>query len=139
MMYFNTELCIVCYIKICTFAADMRPLTLEAYKVLYLLTGARVFSYYVSVFYITVLNVLVLMGLGMLLEGVFPTQIVHTMFSFPFNIPSGIILFLINLRVVPLKMVEIVGQLKTKYAKLIIYTSLAFIIFTYNILLGRLF
>ena len=117
----------------------MRPLTLEAFKVLYLLTGARVFSYYVAVGYVTILNVLVLMGLGMLLEGVFPTGIVHTMFSFPFNIPSGIILFLINLKVVPIKMVEIVGQIKTKYAKLIIYTSLAFIIFVYNFLLGRLF
>ena len=117
----------------------MRPLTLEAYKVLYLFTGARVFSYYVSVVYITILNVLVLMGLGMLLEGLFPTGIIHTIFSFPFNIPSGIVLFFINLKVVPIKMMEIVGQVKTKYAKLIIYTSLGFIIFTYNMLLGRLF
>lgn len=113
----------------------MKPLTLEAYKLLYFLTGSKVFSYYSAVVIVTVLNVIVLMGLSLLLDGVLPTKAILVIFKFPFYIATGVGLFLINLKVAPMSFMELANHVQVRYLKLLVYVIVAVIILGYKMLL----
>lgn len=113
----------------------MKPLTLEAYKLLYFLTGSKVFSYYVAVVMVTVLNVIVLMGLTLLLDGVLPVAPLQILFRFPFFIGTGIALFFVNIKVVPLSFMELTNHVQVRYLKLLIYVLIALLILAYKMLL----
>ncbi len=124
------------FIKYATFASPMKPLTLEAYKLLFYLTGSKVFAYYVAVALVSVLNVIVLMGLSLLLEGIFPTAALARFFSFPFNIGAWLVLFLINLRVAPLSFMDVASHIHVRYIKLLLYAGIAALILAYKMLLN---
>ena len=113
----------------------MKPLTLEAYKLLYFLTGSQVFSYYVAVVIVTVLNVIVLMGLSLLLDGILPTRALMVLFKFPFFIGTGLALFVVNLKVVPLSFMELTNHVQVRYLKLLIYVIVAVLILAYKMVL----
>lgn len=118
----------------------MRPLTLEAYKLMYIVTGAKKFSYYFSLVLNTIMNVIMLKGIHYLMKDIFsPLQFISIIFKFPFYIALGFLLLFINSRVVPFTLVDIVGQIKTKYAKLIIYFLLSIILFAFLYGVDRLF
>jgi hypothetical protein len=117
----------------------MRPLTLEAFKLMYILTGGRKFSYIFSLVVNTIMNVIVLKGLVVLTKEIAPTGYLEIIFRFPFYLGTAAVLMFINSRVVPLSMVDIVGQIKTKYVKLIIYFVLSVMLATFFYLDGRYF
>lgn len=115
----------------------MKPLTLEAYKLLYFLTGSKKFSYYTASAIIASLNVIVLMGFCILLNGMIPTKKLVRIFEFPINIGLGIILFFVNLRVVPMSFMETTNHVQVRYVKLFLYGAVAAAIVAYKILLFR--
>lgn len=85
------------------------------------------------------MNVIVLKGLVVLTVEIAPTRYIEVLFKFPFYIGVGALLMYVNSRVVPLSMVDIVGQIKTKYVKLIIYFLLSVMLATFFYLDGRYF
>ena len=123
------------FIKYVTFAFRMKPLTLEAYKLLYFLTGSKVFSYYAAVVIVTILTTIVLMGLSILLEGIIPTKSLQILFKFPYFVGTGIALFLLNLKLVPMSFMELTNHVKVRYIKLLLYVAVAIIILAYKALL----
>ncbi len=121
----------------------MRPLTLEAFKLMYIITGAKKFSYYFSLTVNTIMHVIVLKGIVELTKEIAPTGFLSIIFQTnlhrPFIVLTAAVLFFINTRVVPPKMLDIVGQIKTKYIMLIIYFLLTCLLFGYLYGDGRYF
>jgi hypothetical protein len=121
----------------------MRPLTLEAYKLMYIITGAKKFSYYFSLILNTIMHVIVLKGIIEVTKEIAPTGALSIAFQTnphrPFIVITAIFLFFINTRVVPVKMLDVVGQVKTKFIMLIIYFLIACILFAYMYADGKFF
>ena len=113
----------------------MRPLTLEAYKLMYIITGAKKFSYYFSLVVNTIMHVIVLKGIIELTKEIAPTGSLAIAFQTtphrPYIVLTAIALFFINSWFVPVKMVDLVNQVKTKFIMLIIYFLITCIIFGY--------
>ena len=121
----------------------MRPLTLEAFKLMYVITGAKKFSYYFSLVLNTIMNVVVLKGLLELLQDIIPIGFLSIIFQTnlhrPFIVLTAILLCFINTRVVPPKMLDVVGQIKTKYIVLLLYFLIACLLFAYLYADGKYF
>ncbi len=118
----------------------MRPLTLEAFKLMYIITGAQRFSYAFALVFNTILNMIVLGGIVGLMTPIFsPLQYVGIIFMRPYYVATVALLFFINFRYVPFDMMQYVDSIKTNYIKLIIYTALAIILFGYNWFIARYF
>ena len=117
----------------------MRPLTFEAYKLLYVITGAKKFSYYMALVLMAILHVLVLSGLAKLLQDVSPTKYIMIIFKKPYYVLTGLVLLWINWRRVPYNTMYVVNKLNMNYTKLMLYTLVAVLIFAYNYLEGKVF
>lgn len=109
----------------------MKTLTLEAYKILFYLTGSRVVAYYTAVLLLTVLNVIFLMGMCMLLDGLFASGSLLEAFSFPINIIVGGILFIIHLFYAPISLMEVTNNVRVRYVKLLVYIFISLAILAY--------
>jgi hypothetical protein len=72
----------------------MRRLIADIYGLIFRLTGARMPAVVFSLLYVTALNLVMIYGLGLLLEGLFPIMsIVHKLFSFPYFIVTAVVVF----------------------------------------------
>ncbi len=118
----------------------MRSITLEAYKIIYLITGAKKFSYYFALAFITLLNFIFLKGACTLMQPIFsPLQYILMIFRFPFNVGTYIALFVINMLIVPFKMTDFVNSVKTMYVKLLIFIFMAILLYGYGKFIDRYF
>ncbi len=110
---------------------------------MYFVTGAQRFSYFFAVVFNTILNVVFLKGIGLLLVGIVPfIEYFNLVFALPHYIGMvgiGIILYFVNLKVVPFHMLDYANMVKTKYVKLIIYVVLCIVLFLYPIFIHRYF
>ncbi len=120
----------------------MRLLTLEAFKLMYVITGGKSFSYYFSLVVNTIMNVIVLKGTVLVAQGALP-MIGYLEPAFrvrpPFIAATAVALFFINKLVVPTKMLEFVGQMKTKYIVLALYFLITCLLSAYLYGDGRYF
>jgi hypothetical protein len=117
----------------------MRSLTLELFKLIYTLTGAGWFSYYLAIVLISVLDVFVLQGLALLVQDMWSTKAVMFLFHIPFVFGTGTVVFFVNLKLANTKMLEIVNLIKTRYTKILVYALVALLLLVYSSLLGKLF
>lgn len=114
----------------------MKALTLETYQLFYLLTGSKVFSYYIAVCIVAALSVIVLMGLFLLLDGVVPTKSIMVAFTFPFSIGTWLVVALADLKIVPMSVMEVANHMKIRYLKLLTIVIVAVVILAYKTLLA---
>ncbi len=70
----------------------MKVLVLEAYRLFYYLTGAKTVSYVCAIILMSILYVILLMGLVLLLQDIFPLRMFAVLFKFPFNIATGVVI-----------------------------------------------
>lgn len=118
----------------------MRPLTLEAIRFFFFITGNERLAYILATLLMSFMNMTVLGGLSFLLEEILPTGIIHRAWVFPFNIGTWMLLLGVNIYVVPMSMVNFIYQMPPRYFKLIIYFILSLILFSYyHLLLDRVF
>jgi len=103
----------------------MKPLSLEVYKFLYKRTGAKSFSYYFSMLYLSALNLTVLYGIVFFLKTVFSDAFVKTAFSIPGCLVLGAVFFFINYRRAPYDILGKEKQIEPRYAGVIMYSLLA--------------
>ncbi len=120
----------------------MRLLTLEAFKLMYVITGGKSFSYYFSLVANTIMNVIVLKGTVLVAQGALPVlHFLEPAFKVrpPFIALTAIVLFFLNMKLVPTKMLEFVGQMKTKYIVLGLYFLITLLLSAYLYGDGRYF
>ena len=111
----------------------MRPITLEIFKLIYLITGAKRFSYVFALILSTVMNVILLRGLSALFITGYPMlRQVLPIFQFPKFFASGVALLLLNIFLVPFSMLEHIGMMKTHYTKLILFSLIVLLLFAYG-------
>ena len=69
----------------------MRRLIIDIYRIVFRLTGAKLLAIGVGLVYMTLLNLVMIYGLGLLMEGWLPfMSIVHKLFAFPFYIVTAL-------------------------------------------------
>ena len=108
---------------------------------MYVITGAKKFSYYFSLVVNTIMNVIVLKGVIDLTKEIAPTSFLAPAFQVkpPFIVATAIVLFFLNRRSVPMSMLSAINQIKTKYIMLIVYFIVAMLLLGYEIAEGRYF
>ena len=110
----------------------MRRLIIDVYRAIYYVTGAKGLSLGVAIVYVSALNMIVLYGLGLLLEGWLPTSIVHKLFAFPYYFVTGAAMLggMIWIRP-PMKNITKEAKKATDYTFIIVYTVAAVFAFLY--------
>ena len=110
----------------------MRSLIVSIYRLVYNITRFKLFSFVVAIAYITLLNLVMVYGLGLLLEGWMPTSIVHKLFAFPLIIfTTGLMTYLIYKATPPRKSISKDAKKTTSYTAILVYTGLCALIFAY--------
>ncbi len=110
----------------------MRSLIVAVYRLVYNITRFKVFSVVIAVAYITLLNLVMIYGLGVLLEGWMPTSIVHRLFTFPYILFTTALMTFLIVKVTPTrKTLSKDAKKVTKYTAVLIYTGLCILVFIY--------
>ena len=110
----------------------MRSLIVAVYRLVYNVTRFKVFSVVISVAYITLLNMVMIFGLGMLMEGWMPTSIVHKLFAFPYILFITALMTYLIIKVTPTrKTLSKDAKKVTKYTAVLIYTGLCLLVLAY--------
>ena len=124
------KLYLVCPLK--SLLKNMRRLIADLYKIIFRFTQNKVISLFSALIYFTVVNLILIYGLGILAEGWMPTSIVHTLFSFPYIIGVGAAMFVFNFVIMlPLQNLSRDKETGVMYAPLIVFTLAALILFIY--------
>ena len=110
----------------------MKTLIVDVYRFIYRFTGAKFFSTAIAVIYVTVLNMVMLYGLGVLMAGWVPTGFIVKLFVFPYIAFTFIGVLLITLRFKPGKKAIAKEAKKTKdYTFIMVYSAAALVLFLY--------
>ena len=110
----------------------MRSLIVAVYRLVYNVTRFKLFSLVVAIAYISLLNLIMIYGLGLLVEGWLPTSIVHKLFAFPYIIFSALLMTYLIYRATPnRKNLSKDAKKVTKYTAVIIYTALCILVLVY--------
>jgi len=110
----------------------MKTLIIDVYRFVYRFSAAKVFSVAVAVIYITILNMIMLYGLGALLAGWMPTSFIGKLFVFPYYFFTAALVFYITWKYKPTKKAIAKEAKKTKdYTFIIVYSLAALILFLY--------
>jgi cytochrome bd-type quinol oxidase subunit 1 len=111
----------------------MKLLILDLYKLFYRITNNNRISVALSVLYISVLNMVVLYGLGTLLPSPLLSGIVSVLFRFPVYFATGVVMILINLWIMsPLKNLKKERKNRISYWGILMYTGIALIFILYT-------
>lgn len=112
----------------------------DIFKIIYGLTGSKLFSLLFAVTYITILNLVVLKGLGLLIQDWLKVvKLMQKIFAFPYLVITFVVMFGINfLSMLPLKNLRKERQKKPVILPIAIYTLIAILIFLYIRYIPRL-
>ena len=110
----------------------MKTLIIDVYRFVYRISGAKGFSVIIAVIYLTILNMVMLYGLGALMVGWMPTKFIASLFVFPYYfLTAGLMLFL-TIKYKPTKKAIAKEAKKTKdYTFIIVYSLAALILFLF--------
>jgi hypothetical protein len=110
----------------------MKTLIVDAYRFVYRISGAKMFSVVIAIIYVSILNMVVLCGLSLLLEGLMPTSFIHRLFVFPYYFVTGALMLVVMFRYKPSKK-AIAKEAKTTkdYTFIIVYTLASIILYLY--------
>ena len=110
----------------------MRRLIADLYKIIFRYTHNKVISLFSALIYFTVLNLILVYGLGILAEGWMPTSYVHILFAFPYIIGVSAVMFIFNFVIMlPLQNLSRDKETGVMYVPLIVFSLAAIILFIY--------
>jgi hypothetical protein len=118
----------------------MKRLMIDAHKIVFNITKAAFFSFFVALLYITVLNVISIYGSAILLQGwVVPAKVVKRISTTPFYIAISLFILLLNYR--GLKTIDLAKERKKEvfYPPILIYSVMSVILFLYIYYKDKLF
>lgn len=107
---------------------------------MYIITGAKKFSYYFAILLISYLTVVILNGVNELLGGVFmPMAMLTPIFKFPISIITTLALAFYNLKQIPMHLLQVVNSMNTKYVKLLVFLLGALLLYGFKWGQGKFF
>ena len=111
----------------------MRSLIIDIYKIVFRLTKVKGFAIGVALVYMTVLNMVMIYGLGLLMEGWLPfMSLVHTLYSFPYYIVTAPAVFGVTYWLMPpISTIMKESKKEANPLALIIYTFFTLVLFAY--------
>lgn len=110
----------------------MKTLIIDVYRFVYKFSRAKMFSVGVAVIYITILNMVVLCGLCLLLEGWMPTSYMRKLFIFPYYLFTGAIMLYVTALFKPSqKAISKEAKKANNYTFIIVYSLAGLILFLY--------
>jgi hypothetical protein len=115
----------------------MRRLIADLYKIVFHLTGSKIFSLFLAIGYITVLNLLTLYGLSILLEDwLHKLHYIHKLFSFPYYLATVAVMLSLNFwLMLPLHKLSEEIEIRPTYRTIIIYTLISAVLYAYTLLI----
>ena len=105
---------------------------IDAHKIVFNITKAAFFSFFIALLYITTLNVISIYGSAILLQGwMIPAKVVKRMSTMPFYIGVSLFVLIMNYR--GLKTVDLSKERKKEvfYPPILIYSVMSVILFLY--------
>ncbi len=111
----------------------MQRIIIDIYKVVYRFTGIKLLALIFSLVYITALNLVMIYGLGLLLEGWLSfMSIIHKLFAFPFIYVTSLFILGITYWLMP-PLQSITKEMKkaSSPVALIVYTLCSIVLFVY--------
>jgi len=119
----------------------MRRLIVDMYRLIFRATGIKFLALVISLLYMTVLNLVMIYGLGLLMEGLFPfMSVVHKMFAFPYILATSVGVLLVTLWLMPsVSSITKEGKKAASPLALILYTIFSLMLFAYISLGDRIF
>ena len=110
----------------------MRSLIVAVYRLVYNVTRFKVFSVVIAVAYITLLNLVMVYGLGQLMRGWLTPPIVLMLFRFPYILFMTALMTYLIIKVTPTrKTLSKDAKKVTKYTAVLIYTGLCILVLVY--------
>ena len=110
----------------------MKSLITSVYRFIYNITRFKLFSLVIAIAYVALLNLVMMFGLGIMLEGWMPTSFVHKLFAFPYIIFTAALMTYLIYRATPAKKTLSKDAKKAQsYTPILVYTALCIIVFIY--------
>ena len=111
----------------------MIRLIIDIYRVVFRLTGIKLFAIIFALIYMTTLNLIMIYGLGLLLEGWLPfMSLVHKLFAFPFYYVTTVVVLSVTFYLMPsFQTIAKEGKKSASPLALILYTFFSLILFAY--------
>ncbi len=110
----------------------MRSLIVAVYRLVYDVTRFKLFSLVVAIAYISLLNLVMIYGLGQLMAGWLTPPFVLKLFKFPYIIFTALLMTYLIYRATPnRKNLSKDAKKVTKYTAVMIYTGLCILVLAY--------
>jgi hypothetical protein len=111
----------------------MRGLIGDIYKLLFRLSGNRPFSFVFALFYVSVLNLVIIYGISQLLEGWWMSiSLFVKMFAFPYSVLMVLLMMLLNfLTMLPLRYLLRDARRHASVIPVLVYTCATLLILLY--------
>ena len=111
----------------------MRSLIADIYKILYRLTGKKLFSFSFALSYISVLNLFIIYGLSFLLAGLVPyISLLHFLFTKKLIFLTILLVFVVDfLLMLPLQNLSKDKSRPYKLAPIIVFSVASILLFIY--------
>lgn len=120
----------------------MRKLIVDIYRIIYRITGNKAVSLLSALTYISVLNLVVIYGLSILLQGLLhETRLIVKLFSFPYNLILAImVMVLINFcMMLPLYKLSKDAKRRAHVVPLLVYTFASLLLILYSHFFNNMF
>ncbi|MES2701820.1 MAG: hypothetical protein V4649_04230 [Bacteroidota bacterium] len=118
----------------------MKRLIARAYSAAYQATGSKTLSFAVALCYVSALNLVIIYGSGILLQGLLPISFVLQLFTFPYIFAVIPAMLLLNYIIAPSD--GFIAQEKKKRmdnSPIILYTAISAVLLTYTLCCDKLF
>jgi len=111
----------------------MKRFIVKIFRIVYQITGAKLFSFAFALLYITGLNLVTIYGLALLLAELFPTSFILRFFSFPYLYFTFAVILGLNIVMGP-SFNSILAERKKRAdnAPVIMYTVISALLFIYS-------
>ena len=117
----------------------MKQIIANYYLLFFKISNSKPVSYLAAVLIVTILSIITLCGISTLLEDMLPTKAAVQIFSFPYCLISGAVLFLLYLLTLPQTKFASRSMSKApNYTRIILTLVISIALFSYSLFLSKL-
>jgi hypothetical protein len=110
----------------------MKLIFISVYGMVYRVTKTKQISAILTILYVTALNLLIVQGLSLLLQGIAPTGLLLKLFSFPYYMATAVAMLALVLSVKPpSRYLDVEHNRKSGYMTTAIYSLIAILLLLY--------
>lgn len=118
----------------------MRKLIVRVFRLSFRLTNLLLLSFIFSLAYVSLLCMMMMYGLTILADGIFPATLILKLFSFPYIYGTAATVLLLNYIIAPPWSYFLSKrERKTNYMPVMMYTLLSLLVFAFSLFGDRIF